>query len=1163
MSGLAAARAAPCAPAIAARTSAGASSSLARTPAGTGVSGRSWNRRLASETSGPLRQASRALPRVAAAGAAPGGSSDHDEFAPKTRPKPRAEVVAAAVSVPSVQSVEDEFRDRADSLAGGEDSKNENGKGGGGARRGDPQTAAHQEGVRQGWPLAKLLESLPPIPVAVADAAGDSQSARRGGTSDDARSSAPRMTASEASAHLRLYETLVEHGRLHNALELLRALRGAGVTRLGTRVSHKNFLRQCARREAIAVAFEFVAFVDVNDVRVYNMLLSACARAGDARAGFAAFVMMYDAGVQPDCRAYTTLISACAKAGDVEKAFETFRRMEMDRVEPSVVTYGALMDALSRRVLELTNRGSGRTRDSSRDSSRVPPLASLPTDAESDVSSPDALPDGDGYLAEEIARTLRRCFALREEMDDAGIAPDEYVLNSMVSACGRAAVCAPVAKDALRRAFAVYDEMERSRLSCDAYTYASLITGCVNANDPSRALQVYQKSGEKKVKRTAAVFAAAAHACGSEALPNGPDLQRALDVWRDMRNENVAPDAMLYATLVDVAGKAGERRVAERVTAEMERDGTPPTAAVFAALAGVAAREGDSEGVERVLSDMTQRGVHPVREVFSALVAAAGRRGDAEAAGAAAARARAAGFEDDPSVIESLVRVCASAGRADLAWEHYGRATSKTKSSPFVLTRGTYTALVVASGRAGELRRAFEAADLMRAAGYEPDDTTWRELLSSCARAGDADLAWRTYKQSRESGCPPNDVALNIIVGVTLLKIRELTDPDNRANRRTQIDADAAALVDPETGERVESLSARSLNASGGEPEWKEWADRAIAVYHEATVAGVRPRLATFSAMLACLRPPTLPALRAADASEVAHAVAREDDAHEDARKYYPLRALILYEEAQALGVVPKFQLGADGPTDSEYDIRGFPPAAAEVAVLTLLRVFRRYSDAHAGDENVPELPSVTLRVLSDFETEAMSDEKASAADRRLARTGDRVVVLLRRLRFNYGGSLERGRIELSGNVISRWLKAKPTSRAGGLPGTEPRLAGGALTDQARRIRARGLGGSGSDDFGFAPRPAPGRGLGSGASGVDFFGADDQRYSADDSRDEMGGFYGRKAKRGWSRGGGSRDTVSRDADDGDCMMSELSRITGSSGSRSYDDVDVTEEGYYD
>ena len=414
------------------------------------------------------------------------------------------------------------------------------------------------------------------------------------------------------------------------------------------------------------------------------------------------------------------------------------------------------MDALSRRVLELTNKRRGASLEA----------ASLPGASSADASSASsaAEPSAPAALAEEIARTLRRCFALREEMDDAGIAPDECVLNSIVSACGRAAACESVAKDALRRAFAVYDEMESSRLTCDAYTYASLIAGCVNAGEPERALELYERSGARKVKRTAAVFAAAAHACGSDALPNGPDLQRALEIWRDMRAEGVPPDAMLYATLVDVAGRAGERRVAERVTAEMERDGTPPTAAVFAALAGVAAREGDTDGVERILEDMTQRGVRPVREVFAALVAAAARN----------------------------------------------------------------------------------------------------------ARAGDADLAWRTYKQSRESGCPPNDVALNIVVGVTLLKIRELTDPENRANLRQQIDADAAALVDPETGERVSRASPTSRRPSGSaEPEWKEWADRAIAAYHEATVAGVRPRLATFSAMLACLRPPTLPALRSM--SQLAH----------------------------------------------------------------------------------------------------------------------------------------------------------------------------------------------------------------------------------------------------------------------------------------------------
>ena len=168
---------------------------------------------------------------------------------------------------------------------------------------------------------------------------------------------------------------------------------------------------------------------------------------------------------------------------------------------------------------------------------------------------------------------------------------------------------------------------------------------------------------------------------------------------------------------------------------------------------------------------------------------------------------------------------------------------------------------------------------------------------SSCRRArahGDAALAWDTYKASRKAGTEPSEVALNIIIGVTLMKIRELTDPT------------------------------RGGGAKEGDREWKEWADRAVAVYHEATVAGVRPRLATFSAMLACLRPPTIPALQAVDrdagsgsaAAALAHAVSHEDTSHEDARKYYPLRALILYEEAQALGVVPKFHM------DRRRDVR-------------------------------------------------------------------------------------------------------------------------------------------------------------------------------------------------------------------------------------------------
>ena len=92
--------------------------------------------------------------------------------------------------------------------------------------------AAHLEGVRQGWPLTRLLDQLPPIP------------------DKDA------INMSTARPHLQLYETLVDCGRLHNALELLRALKTAGLNTVGGRVSNKAFLRQCARRSAVAVALD-------------------------------------------------------------------------------------------------------------------------------------------------------------------------------------------------------------------------------------------------------------------------------------------------------------------------------------------------------------------------------------------------------------------------------------------------------------------------------------------------------------------------------------------------------------------------------------------------------------------------------------------------------------------------------------------------------------------------------------------------------------------------------------------------------------------------------------------------------------------------------------------------------------------------------------------
>ena len=811
------------------------------------------------------------------------------------------------------------------------------------------------------------------------------------------------------------------------------------------------------------------------------------------------------------------------------------------------MTYGALMDALSRRVMELTKASIHKKRSlGGPNGESAIGSATVGDDAGADWAKLSAEIDGG-----EVAATLRRCFDLREEMDDAGVAPDGTMINTILSACGRAAEVRALSADALQKAFDLYDEMESSDeadLAPDAYTYSALIKACVNAGQSMRGLSLYDRAMDPSagIEPSIMVFQEAMIACSHLA-----DLGKAWEIWEDMRVERVAPDAMLYATLIAVAGRAGKREEAERVVFEMERAGVAPTPEVYASLAGIAARAGDGAGVESAIAEVASRGLAVPMEMYNALVTAAARRGDVDAAQEAVLRLRAAGFACDGDTYHALMRAAGSAVRPDLAWRWYEEAKT---TGTVEITRHHFTMLVIASGRGGDMDKMFEAEAEMRAAGLEPDEQTWCELLSSCARHGDASLTWDTYKRSRKAGQPPSEVALNILIGVTLLKIRALTDPDDRRNikRMSQWDQD-----DDSAGRKKE------------EPEWTEWADRAIAAYHEATVAGVRPRLATFSAMLACLRPPTLPSLRAVDretrpgskAESLARAVSHEDSSHEDARKYYPLRALIMYEEAQAIGVVPKFAT----ETDSVYDIRKFPPAAAEVAVLTMLRVFRRRSDAHAGAGD-DELPNVTLRVLSDEEHEEMI---ASGDDegRRLAQTGDRVIVLLRRLRFNYGGSLSAGRIELSGHVIKRWLQAKPPKdeRA---PGVEAGLRQN-LQDQARNIRAQsfddsdGSGyGGGATDWGaiFGRRGGPGggssggagrgRGLGAG-SDIDFFGASDNRYSNDSG--DSGEYSYRPRKNRWVNTGWDNDEKVDD-----CMMGELTRIItkdgsgGGSGSGSFD-----------
>jgi pentatricopeptide repeat protein len=836
------------------------------------------------------------------------------------------------------------------------------------------------------------------------------------------------------------------------------SLNRAGVHDAAGRVRHKEFLSACAAQRAVSEAFQFVRLISPPDVRAFNLLLSLCAAVGDADAAFRAFRELSATGLRPDCLAFTTLIAACSKAGEVERAFEVYGDMRRAHVSPSTVTFGALLDALSRDIGRAAVAG---------DKARV-------------------------------RERLAQCNALQAEHRAAGVPADAVMYNSFVSACGRAAA---VDRHALGAAFAARREMQEQGLALCAYTYSALIDGCTRSGDPARSLQVWDEFAATSLERTPEVVGAAAHACAALG-----DLDRAMSIYYDALASGLRPDGVLFAILMvrarvraracaraeggwddrpcmdmhchyvrdhaflthapqptspqDVAAKAGDAEFAFALQEEMTRVGVPADAAVFATLIGICAREAAAPRAKSVFQAMRTAGVRPTASAVNALVAAHARAGDLEGAFGALSELPAAGLVPDATTYATLIGACARARDLERAWKVLRRCKEAQIEPP----AEAYHAIIAGHAAAGQLAQAAQAEEELRSAGHALDAPTARTLLTAYARAGDAAAVWRTWRAAVEAELVLSEALLNTVLGACLQRIRQLEE-------------DAMFVQGMDAGVAAQSELDRT-----------KWERRAISAYTDATASGVVPRIETLSTLLACLRqsqPRVSRRTAAATAAALSPAVnaviaaAREPpNAGGATAGLYPERALVLYEEAQAAGVVPRFNLSAPG----EVDLRPLPPAAAEVCVLTLLRVMRRRRTA-SGDSL--KMHPVVLRVHDVAELMALTAGASRGVALRRARTGIRAAELLRRLGLPFAGDVSHGAcalhlrsrvrfvtaltralrgtgsLELSEGALLRWLRPEAPGRlstpfsakARGLPGTEARLPND-LREQQKRFRA-------------------------------------------------------------------------------------------------------------
>ncbi len=759
----------------------------------------------------------------------------------------------------------------------------------------------------------------------------------------------------------------------------------------------------------------------------HKEFLSICASQGALSEAFQ-FVRLIS---PPDVRAFNLLLSTCAAANDADAAFRAFRELGAAGLRPDCLAFTTLIAACSKAgEVERAYEVFGDMRRA-----RVAPSA-VTFGALMDALSRDigrAAAAGD---KRRVRERLAQCNALQAELRASGVVADAVMYNSLVSACGRAAA---LDRHALGAAFAARREMQDAGLPLCAYTYSALIDGCTRAGDAARGLTVWDEFAASGLARTPEVVGSAAHACAIMG-----NLERAMSIYHDSLAKGLRPDSVLFAILMDAAAKAGDIEFAFALQEEMGRVGVAVEAPVYATLIGICAREAAASRAKSVFHAMRSAGVRPTASAVNALVAAHARAGDVEGAFGALSELPAAGLMPDATTYATLIGACARARDLERAWKVLQHCRDVRLEPP----AEAFYALIAGHAAAGQLPQAMQAENELREAGHALDATTARVLLIACAREGDTKAVWRIWSSALEAGVVPSEAMLNTLLGAALQRIRQLEE-------------DAVFLVGMDNG------------GNGLLDERREWERRTIAAYSDALARGVVPRIETLSTMLACLRqlqPRTSRRTAAATAAALppaanaAIASAREPPAA-SASCLYPERALVLYEEAQAAGVVPRFHLSAA----SEIDLRPLPPAAAEVCVLTLMRVLRRRRTA-SGDSL--KLFPVTLRVHDVAELMALTAGASRGVALRRARTGIRAAELLRRLKLPFSGDVSHGALTLAESTIERFLRPEPSRTASsvfataspelrastgarGLPGTAPRLPM-ELREQAKRIRMGG-----------------------------------------------------------------------------------------------------------
>ncbi|KAK4479589.1 hypothetical protein RD792_015107 [Penstemon davidsonii] len=397
-------------------------------------------------------------------------------------------------------------------------------------------------------------------------------------------------------------------------------------------------------------------------------------------------------------------------------------------------------------------------------------------------------------------------------------------------------------------------------LNLTCYTYKCLLQAYLRANDLNRGLQVYKEMRRKGYSLDSLGYNMLLHA-----LAKDEKVDQAYKVVEDMKRNHCQPDEYTYTILIRMVGRLGKPSEALTFFQEMLEKGYKPTSMAYNTMIEALVRSRMVDKSMILFSKMVENSCRPNEFTYSLILnvlASEGQLGRMDEV------VEISNKYMNKSIYAFLVRMISKLGHANEAhrlfcnmWRFHDRGDrdaylsmleslcgagkvteaidllSKTHEKGIITDTFMYNTVFSALGKSKQISHILDLYEKMKQDGPTPDIFTYNILISCFGRSGRVDEAVKIFEELENSDCKPDIVSYNSLVNC-LGKNGDLDEAHMRFKEMQ------------EKGLNPDVVTYSTLIECFGKTDKVEMA---YSLFNEMLAEGCSPNIVTYNILLDCL----------------------------------------------------------------------------------------------------------------------------------------------------------------------------------------------------------------------------------------------------------------------------------------------------------------------